>query len=98
MVSDGTAPFTRQVWLDSPSLPSETENRRIKFVFFEPNLRSHWQSDRDGQTLYLVAGKGPVVIGKGKPISIRPRTESKAGANRDHWHGATAESFMSRAS
>jgi len=63
-------------------------------VLFEPNARTYWHSHAGGQTLSVVAGEGQVVIGKRKAISIRPGDRVQIGPNQNHWHEATAESFM----
>ncbi len=84
--------FTGRVWAD-PVLGAE-DGVVVNDVFFEPKARTHWHTHEVTQVLYVLAGSGWVQArgGAGGPISAGDTVHIPAG--EEHWHGATADTYM----
>ena len=61
---------------------------------FEPGARTDWHTHEIAQVLYVLAGSGWVQVrdGAGGPITAGDTVHIPAG--EEHWHGATADSFV----
>ena len=66
----------------------------VNDVFFEPRARTHWHTHEVTQVLYVLAGAGWVQVrgGPGGPIAAGDTVHIPAG--EEHWHGATADTYM----
>jgi quercetin dioxygenase-like cupin family protein len=64
-------------------------------VRFAPGAHTHWHRHAVGQTLHVTEGVGLVGIRSGEVIRIRAGDTVICPPDEDHWHGATAETFMS---
>jgi quercetin dioxygenase-like cupin family protein len=85
------ATFTGEVWADPVVAP---EGATVATVFFTPGARTYWHHHERGQILQVLAGRGwvcsegdePVLLGAGDTVWVPP--------GERHWHGASAESFL----
>jgi quercetin dioxygenase-like cupin family protein len=63
-------------------------------VHFTPGARTAWHTHPNGQTIYVLEGIG-LAQRRGGPIElIRPGDRVFFEPGEDHWHGATANRFM----
>jgi quercetin dioxygenase-like cupin family protein len=63
-------------------------------VHFTPGARTAWHTHPNGQTIYVLEGIG-LAQSRGGPIeAIRPGDRVFFEPGEDHWHGATANRFM----
>ena len=90
--------FTGDVWLD-PIVRSPMPSRlSISAVHFHPGARTAWHAHSNGQTLYVTEGEG-VAQTRGEPIIIiRPGDVVDTPTAEWHWHGASAQHFMTHLS
>lgn len=87
--------FTGDVYgtpIASPNGPSRLSASMARFA---PGGRTNWHRHAVGQTLYVTEGVGLVGIRSGEVHRIRPGDTVVCPADEDHWHGATADDFMS---
>jgi quercetin dioxygenase-like cupin family protein len=90
--------FTGDVYLDAIARGEEPSRVRVNAVHFTPGARTAWHSHALGQTLYVTEGVG-LVQSRGEAIfTIRSGDIVHADADEEHWHGATADHFMSHLS
>jgi quercetin dioxygenase-like cupin family protein len=90
--------FTGDVWIDAIARPEPPSRLAVSAVRFPPGARTAWHSHSLGQTLYVTEGQG-IVQSRGDPgVSIRAGDVVHTPADEWHWHGATAEHFMSHLS
>ena len=96
--STGKAPdtaFTGDVYV-TPLKKQEGASRLIaSLVRFTPGARTNWHSHAVGQTLYCTEGVGLVVNRDGTVITLRAGDTVWTPPNEEHWHGGTAQCFMS---
>ena len=84
--------FTGDVWAD-PIMPT-TDGNTINNVFFPPNCRTDWHTHERGQILQVIAGQG-WICREGEPAQkIRAGDSVWIPADENHWHGATADTYM----
>ena len=62
---------------------------------FAPGARTAWHTHPRGQTLYVTDGIGQVCARGGAVQEIRPGDVVVIAPGEEHWHGATADRFMS---
>ena len=63
-------------------------------MHFAPGARTAWHTHPNGQTIYVLEGIGLAQC-RGGPIElIRPGDRVFFAPGEDHWHGATANRFM----
>jgi quercetin dioxygenase-like cupin family protein len=84
--------FTGEVWYDPIIQP---EGVGMATVVFTPGARTYWHSHQFGQILEVTAGRGWVCSEDGEPIMIRSGDTVWTPPAERHWHGASAESFLS---
>ena len=90
--------FTGDVWIDMVYTGVEPSRARVNKVTFSPGARTAWHSHALGQTLYVTDGIG-LVQSRGAPIAkIRAGDIVRTPAEEEHWHGATADHFMTHLS
>lgn len=84
--------FTGDVfaWVTMPA----TDGVLINTVNFTPGARTHWHSHERGQILQVLAGRG-LVQSEGGPVRVlRVGDTVWVPPGERHWHGASAESFL----
>jgi quercetin dioxygenase-like cupin family protein len=97
--SDETTPgpsdwFTGKVYVDAVARPSGLSRVGVSSVHFTPGARTAWHTHPNGQTIYVIEGVG-LAQHRGGPIEvIRPGDRVFFEPGEDHWHGATANRFM----
>lgn len=74
---------------------SEPSRMSVTLVRFAPGARSNWHRHAVGQTLHVTEGVGLVGIRTGEVLRIRAGDTIVCPPDEDHWHGATADTFMS---
>lgn len=84
--------FTGDVWAD-PIMPT-TDGNTINNVFFPPNCRTDWHTHENGQILQVIAGQGWVCREGAPAQKIRAGDTVWISADENHWHGASAETYM----
>ncbi|HEV2368723.1 MAG TPA: cupin domain-containing protein [Acidimicrobiales bacterium] len=90
--------FTGDVWIDTVARPTDAWRLNVSAVRFSPGARTAWHSHDVGQTLFVTEGRG-LVQTQGEPvIEIRAGDVIFAPDGEVHWHGATAEHFMTHLS
>ncbi len=87
--------FTGTVYIDGVQSPGEDGNLNCAHVRFTPGARTAWHTHPNGQTLYVTDGIGYVASRGGQVQEIRPGDVVFIAPGEEHWHGATAERFMS---
>jgi quercetin dioxygenase-like cupin family protein len=90
--SEQRATVTGQAWFDQV-LPA-TDGTTIATVFFAPGARTYWHSHERGQILQVLAGRGLICPAGEKPQVIQAGDTVWVPPGERHWHGATADSFM----
>jgi quercetin dioxygenase-like cupin family protein len=90
--------FTGNVWIDAIVRGEEPSRVRVSAVHFTPAARTAWHSHAIGQTLYVTEGRGLVQARGGEVVEIRAGDVVHAPADEWHWHGATADHFMTHLS
>lgn len=74
---------------------NDSINVPILNVTFEPGCRNNWHSHTGGQVLIVVGGEG-LYQERGKPARrIKPGDIIEIAPNTEHWHGATANHWLS---
>jgi quercetin dioxygenase-like cupin family protein len=90
--SEQRATVTGQVWFDQV-LPA-TDGTTIATVFFAPGARTYWHRHEKGQILQVLAGRGLICPAGETPQVIQAGDTVWVPPGERHWHGATADSFM----
>ena len=86
--------FTGSVYLDAVAAPFGASRVSASSVHFTPGARTAWHTHPNGQTIYVLEGIG-LAQSRGGPIeAIRPGDRVFFEPGEDHWHGATANRFM----
>ena len=86
--------FTGSVYIDAVAAPSGASRVSASSVHFTPGARTAWHSHPNGQTIYVLEGIG-LAQRRGGPIEvIRAGDRVFFEPDEDHWHGATANRFM----
>lgn len=66
----------------------------INTVTFTPGATTHWHTHEKGQILLVIAGRG-LVQREGAPVeTLLAGSTVWVPAGERHWHGASADSFM----
>src|SRR6478735_6529421 len=87
--------FTGTVHIDGIRDPDGQSAVGCAHVRFSPGARTAWHHHPKGQTLYVTDGIGYVAGRDGEVREIRPGDVVYIEPGEEHWHGATAERFMS---
>jgi quercetin dioxygenase-like cupin family protein len=67
---------------------------RMGSVHFSPCARTAWHSHALGQYLYITEGTALVQERGGEVVTLKPGQTIYTGPGVEHWHGASASSFM----
>ena len=87
--------FTGDVWLDRIAFPREPGQRMVVAkVRFAPGARTAWHSHAHGQTLHITQGTAWVRSRGGQKVEAHAGQTLYCPPNEQHWHGASADSFM----
>ena len=86
--------FTGAVYIDAVAAPGERTRVSASSVHFTPGARTHWHTHPNGQTIFVLEGVG-LAQRQGGPVEvIRPGDRVFFEPGEVHWHGATANRFM----
>ncbi|ABG92401.1 conserved hypothetical protein [Rhodococcus jostii RHA1] len=87
--------FTGDVWLDRIAFPRDPGQRMVVAkVRFAPGARTAWHSHAHGQTLHIAEGTAWVKSRGGPKVEAHAGQTLYCPPNEQHWHGASADSFM----
>jgi quercetin dioxygenase-like cupin family protein len=82
------------VYLDPVASPTGSARISASSVHFTPGARTAWHTHPHGQTIYVIEGVG-YAQRRGGPIEvIRPGDRVFFEPGEHHWHGASANRFM----
>jgi quercetin dioxygenase-like cupin family protein len=87
--------FAGDVYVTPIYRGEEPSRMIVSLVRFTPGAHTAWHSHAVGQTLHVTEGIGLVQSRGGKVIRMRPGDTVYTPPGEEHWHGATAENFMS---
>lgn len=88
--------FTGEVWVDVVAEPRPEPSRLTAgMVRFAPGSRTAWHVHARGQALHVTDGVAIVQTRDGETVSARPGQTVYTPPGEWHWHGATADNFMS---
>jgi quercetin dioxygenase-like cupin family protein len=86
--------FTGDAWYDVIVKGVRPSRMRVNVVRFAPGARNAWHSHAVGQTLHVTEGRGLIQSRGGEIIEIGPGDTIHTPPGEWHWHGATADHFM----
>jgi quercetin dioxygenase-like cupin family protein len=86
--------FTGDVYVTPIAAPSDDSRLSAALVRFTPGARSNWHSHDAGQSLHGADGSGFVGTRDGRVVRIRAGETVWTPPGEEHWHGATADTFM----
>ncbi|RZT26740.1 quercetin dioxygenase-like cupin family protein [Kribbella sp. VKM Ac-2569] len=86
--------FVGEVWFDQIYRGEEPSRARVNVVRFAPGAHTAWHTHAMGQTLHVTEGVGLVGTRDGQVIVMRPGDTVHTPPGEWHWHGATADCFM----
>jgi quercetin dioxygenase-like cupin family protein len=86
--------FTGDVWLDVIARGEEPSRVRVSVVRFAPRARNAWHAHAVGQTVHVLDGVGLIQSRDGRRIEMRAGDTVYTPPGEWHWHGASAEHFM----
>jgi quercetin dioxygenase-like cupin family protein len=90
--------FTGEVWMDRIVSGEDPSRVRVNAVHFTPSARTAWHSHAVGQTLYVTEGRGRIQSRGAEIVEFGPGDIVCTPADEWHWHGASADSFMTHLS
>src|SRR5690348_1746421 len=86
--------FTGSVYIDTVAAPAASSRVQALMVHFTPGARTAWHTHPNGQTIFVTEGIG-LCQRRGGPVEvIRPGDRVFFEPSEEHWHGATADRFM----
>jgi quercetin dioxygenase-like cupin family protein len=86
--------FTGTVFIDTVAESSGPSRLAAACVHFAPGARTAWHTHPNGQTIYVTEGVGLCRRRGGTIEVIRPGDRVFFEPGEEHWHGATADRFM----
>lgn len=84
--------FSGKVWADTV-LPA-ADGVGATNVFFEPGARTNWHRHAVAQVLHVTAGEGWLQHRDGQGVRLTVGDVAHIAAGEEHWHGATADTFL----
>jgi quercetin dioxygenase-like cupin family protein len=90
--------FTGDVWIDSIAQAHDDSTLNVGAVHFSPGARTAWHSHAGGQTLYVTEGRGLLQSRGHDVVRIGAGDTVWTPDGEEHWHGATAQHFMTHLS
>ena len=94
-VKNPATSFTGDVYMTPIYTGSGPSRMTAVLVRFTPGGRTHWHSHDVGQTLHVNEGVGLVGTRDGTVVRARAGDTVICPPGEEHWHGATADTFMS---
>jgi quercetin dioxygenase-like cupin family protein len=86
--------FSGTVFIDAVAAPAAGSRLSASSVHFTPGARTAWHTHPNGQTILVTEGVGLCQRRGGQVEVIRPGDRVFFEPGEDHWHGATADRFM----
>jgi quercetin dioxygenase-like cupin family protein len=86
--------FTGTVYIDTVATAAEPSRLAAASVHFTPGARTAWHTHPLGQTIFVTEGVGLCQREGGSIEVIRPGDCVYFEPDENHWHGATANRFM----
>jgi quercetin dioxygenase-like cupin family protein len=86
--------FTGTVYIDTVATAAEPSRLAAASVHFTPGARTAWHTHPLGQTIFVTEGMGLCQREAGPIEVIRPGDRVYFEPDENHWHGATADRFM----
>ena len=87
--------FTGDVYMTPVYRGTEPSRMTVALVRFTPGAHTNWHRHAVGQTLHITDGIGLVGTRDGTVIRVRAGDTVVCPPDEEHWHGATADTFMS---
>ena len=87
--------FTGDVYVTSLYVGQGPSRLTASLVRFTPGAHTNWHSHAVGQTLHISEGVGLVGTRDGSVVRARAGDTVVCPPGEEHWHGATADTFMS---
>ncbi len=87
--------FTGDVYVTAVSPGTEPSRMTVALVRFTPGAHTNWHSHAVGQILHVTEGVGLVGTRDGSVVQVRAGDTVICPPGEEHWHGATADTFMS---
>jgi quercetin dioxygenase-like cupin family protein len=87
--------FTGDVYLTPIYNGTEPSRMTVALVRFTPGAHTNWHRHAVGQTLHVTEGVGLVGTRDGQVVRVRAGDTVVCPPDEEHWHGATADTFMS---
>jgi quercetin dioxygenase-like cupin family protein len=87
--------FTGDVFVTTIASGTEPSRLSVSLVRFTPGAHSNWHRHAVGQTLHVSEGVGLVGTRDGSVLRFRAGDTVVCPPDEEHWHGATADTFMS---
>jgi quercetin dioxygenase-like cupin family protein len=87
--------FTGDVYMTPIYRGTEPSRMSVSLVRFTPGARTNWHRHAVGQTLHVTEGVGLVGTRDGSLVRVRAGDTVICPPDEEHWHGATADTFMS---
>jgi quercetin dioxygenase-like cupin family protein len=86
--------FTGEVFIDPVAAPANRSRVSASSVHFTPGARTAWHTHPNGQTIFVIEGVGHAQRRGGTIEVIRPGDRVFFEPGEEHWHGASADRFM----
>jgi quercetin dioxygenase-like cupin family protein len=87
--------FSGDAWYDVLARGEGPSRIRVSLVRFAPGARNAWHRHPMGQTLHVTDGVGRCQARGAEPLEIRAGDTVYTPPDEWHWHGASADRFMS---
>ena len=86
--------FTGDAWLDVIVRGEPPSRVRVSVVRFAPGARNAWHAHAVGQTVHVLDGLARMQARGGRVIEVSPGDTVYTPPGEWHWHGASADRFM----
>jgi quercetin dioxygenase-like cupin family protein len=87
--------FTGDVYMTPIFVGAAPSRLTVALVRFIPGARTNWHRHDMGQTLHVTEGVALVGTRDGSVVRARAGDTVICPPGEEHWHGATADTFMS---
>jgi quercetin dioxygenase-like cupin family protein len=86
--------FTGSVYLDQIAAPEGSSRLSASRDHFTPGARTAWHTHPNGQTIYVLEGRGRAQRRGGPVVEIEPGDRVFFEPGEEHWHGAAPDRLM----